>query len=354
MAVPLLASIGEPWPPEDLEHTSSCPVCGNSERETLYTGLQDRIFSAARGSWTLVSCGSCGCAYLDPRPTRESIGRAYAHYYTHGRVKVESQGAPLFGRLKAALTNGYLNSHYGYALTPSWRGGSIILPFFPRQRHRSDRSIRHLPLRREWPHLLDVGCGNGSFLRRMQDMGWQVHGLEPDEEAASAARAATVSVTTGGLEQGGFPDESFDAITLNHVLEHLHDPIGALGTCFRLLKPGGILWFATPNLASIGHNRFGRNWRGLEPPRHLVIFRPDSLLRELGALGFTLLARPPAYTAKSIFRASAALRERRDPYLVAPIPIRLQLEARIADLQALLQTNLAEEITVVAAKPERG
>ncbi|MHB8570738.1 MAG: hypothetical protein ACYC97_11150, partial [Metallibacterium sp.] len=72
-----------PWPQADLEFVPHCPVCGCAERRLLYKGLTDRVFCVADGAWDLYRCAQCASGYLDPRPTPESIGRAYAGYYTH-------------------------------------------------------------------------------------------------------------------------------------------------------------------------------------------------------------------------------------------------------------------------------
>ena len=112
--------------------------------------------------------------------------------------------------------------------------------------------------------LLDVGCGNGEFLAMMQQAGWDVSGVEPDPTAAQvSSERLNITVPTVDLEGASFPSKSFDAITLSHVLEHVYDPIGVLRECRRILKPAGHVVIVTPNIGSLGHARFGGNWRGL-------------------------------------------------------------------------------------------
>lgn len=89
-----------------------------------------------------------------------------------------------------------------------------------------------------------------------------------------------------GLNGFGAVESRFDVITLNHVIEHVSDPIELLRSCYRLLKLGGQLWLQTPNIDSLGSRRYGRHWRGLEPPRHLVLFDPVSLRSALHQAGF--------------------------------------------------------------------
>jgi SAM-dependent methyltransferase len=126
--------------------------------------------------------------------------------------------------------------------------------------------------------LLDVGCGSGQFLVLMRDLGWEVAGIDPDPVAVRIARESFgLDATLGTLEQTRFSDGSFDVITMNHVIEHVLDPIGAFKECHRLLKHDGRLVVATPNVQSLGRSVFGRAWRGLEPPRHAFLFSRQTL-----------------------------------------------------------------------------
>jgi hypothetical protein len=133
------------------------------------------------------------------------------------------------------------------------------------------------------------------------------------------------------------------------VIEHIADPIRSLEICHRLLRPGGVLSLTTPNLASLGHSLFGRDWIGLDAPRHLVLFTPDSLARCLGRIGFQITRHAPSCTARWSFGESWALSRGTDP-----IPARLRWKAYLADLRALRQRECAEEIVVVARKRRVG
>ena len=147
-------------------------------------------------------------------------------------------------------------------------------------------------LKRNGPgKLLDVGCGRGDFLAKMRDLGWEVVGLEPDERSAELAhKRFNLDVRKGTIEQAHFPDDTFDAITVNHVIEHLPDPIGSLQECKRILKKDGRLIIFTPNIESLGSRRFGKAWWHLDPPRHFYIFSPLSLKSCVEKTGFNVLA----------------------------------------------------------------
>ena len=119
--------INQPWPEDDLEYLGSCPLCGTVQRTVLYEGLRDRVFFCAPGAWTLHRCDGCSCAYLDPRPTPESMGRAYERYCTH---EIEDQKVPvsLLKRIKQAVKNGYLNRKWDTSLSPASQILGMLLP----------------------------------------------------------------------------------------------------------------------------------------------------------------------------------------------------------------------------------
>jgi len=126
--------------------------------------------------------------------------------------------------------------------------------------------------------LLEIGCGDGKFLDRMKGCGWTVEGVDFDAQAARAAMENFgIEVKVGRLEEMRYPDDSFDAVTLQHVIEHVFDPVATMREVFRILKPGGTVVVLTPNAGSLGQRTFGTNWRGLEPPRHIQLFTPGTL-----------------------------------------------------------------------------
>lgn len=134
--------------------------------------------------------------------------------------------------------------------------------------------------------LLDIGCGRGSFLAGMRDAGWDVAGVEFSEETASYARETFGMPVATGLSH---PDESLDVITINHVLEHIPDPVAMLGDCRRLLKKGGLLVVAVPNIASL-QAQFGKGkWFHLDVPCHLFHFSEQGLVKLLRAEGFVII-----------------------------------------------------------------
>ncbi|HEX6679667.1 MAG TPA: class I SAM-dependent methyltransferase [Gaiellaceae bacterium] len=333
-----------------LEDVAGCPVCGHDGRELEHDGLEDRVFGIASGRWTLWRCRSCACAYLDPRPALESIAAVYSGYVLP--APPPPGPAPSLGDFRVRVRNGFLNRRYGYALEPASSLSGLLLWAFPKRRWNAELTVRHLSRRGQAPRLLDAGFGRGEFLLAMRESGWEVHGIEPDAAGVEAARANGLAVEQGMIDDAPYPPATFDAITLSHVVEHLHDPVSSLALCKRLLKPGGVLWAATPNIASPGHRWFGRDWFGLDPPRHLVIFSAGGLRQALLRAGFERPTFRRTYRGPMIVAASEAVRDGGAALTaVRPWSGGSRMFARGLDVAAALRPEWGEELVVLAQKP---
>lgn len=259
------------------QKASICLLCGK-KGIPLYQNLRDCLFCVP-GVWTLVRCLGCRLVWLNPRPIPEDVRKLYTEYFTHVPPRrVNTRLTPLRRAIKRAVLAsafGYKQLAHGSVERTVGRVFSWVGPL----REMVGQDVRWLdapPGRRR--RLLDVGCGNGRFLARMLDLGWKVVGVEPDHQAVNVAwEKLGDDVFRGTLEEASFLEESFDAITMNHVIEHLWDPVSTLKECHRLLKSGGRLVVVTPNLYSLAHKLFREAWRGLEPPRHFFVFSSHSL-----------------------------------------------------------------------------
>ena len=125
--------------------------------------------------------------------------------------------------------------------------------------------------------ILDIGCGTGAFLHNMEEAGWSITGVEPDEQARKKAGELY------GL-QPLEPEKLFElqpaiyhAITMWHVLEHVHDLHAYMKQIETLLAPGGKLFIAVPNYTSHDAAVYKNNWAAYDVPRHLYHFSPESM-----------------------------------------------------------------------------
>lgn len=272
------------WSDGELEPVDACPSCGVATTGYRYQGLLDHL-GGVPGRWNFRHCECCKSLYLDPRPTPAAIGKAYSpkSYFTHesGEEKNAADNGDSFAW---QLSNGYLNTRFGCRREPAHAAGRWLVPLLFPIKQQLDFFHRHLP--RKCGALLDVGCGNGAFMLRAADAGWEVQGIEPDSAAAERAIAAGLCVHRGDMTTFESA-EAFDAVTLSHVFEHLHDPLAALHMCRRVLKPGGMLWMAMPNIGGLGHRIYGRAWFPLDPPRHLFLPSMRELERLCRDAGFS-------------------------------------------------------------------
>ena len=174
-------------------------------------------------------------------------------------------------------------------------------------------------------------------------------GLEPDPEAAIVARQSGLPVTHAVLEETTFPDETFDAITLHHVVEHLHDPVDTLQICQKILRPGGLISVITPNFRSRGSVIFKRNWYPLQPPFHLVIFTENSLRGALERAGFQeSVVHASSFVAESIFSASAKLAA--ESGATSQEAWQWRIHGKLANIMVYLRSDWSEEVVMTARK----
>ncbi|WP_152973309.1 class I SAM-dependent methyltransferase [Lacinutrix mariniflava] len=125
--------------------------------------------------------------------------------------------------------------------------------------------------------LLDIGCGTGAFLKTAQDNGWKVSGIEPNEKARAIANKSCSNSVLDTEELKNYINESFDVITLWHVLEHLPNLESQVATLKKLLKPNGTLVIAVPNFKSYDALHYKNFWAAFDVPRHLWHFSKDSI-----------------------------------------------------------------------------
>jgi 2-polyprenyl-3-methyl-5-hydroxy-6-metoxy-1,4-benzoquinol methylase len=348
------------WPPEDLEVVAVCPLCGDARRERWIDGLTDLVFRAAPGRWTLWRCACCTAAYLDPRPTLQSIGRAYSAYYTHGAASSKHYVVPGDRpdlRLKRALHVSYFNRLLGHALPGAMPFGWLAVQASRRARVQAVHDLRHMPApARAGAQLLDVGCGDGTYLRVARALGYEAHGIEFDQAAAALAQQAGFDVRVGAIESTQYVPDRFDQVTLNHVIEHLHDPIAVLARLRGWMRPGGRLWLQTPNIDSRGAQAYGAYWRGAEPPRHLVLFNARSLRLACERAGFVgVEALPPQPDAPFYIRQSEAMQRGEDAYAWDVKHARSALRrGNEWDRKSATDPTRSESLTMAAYKPAAG
>ena len=264
-----------------------CPVC-NTAGVYLYGKLTDELFQS-EGTWSMKRCNAldCGTLWLDPTPLPDDLKILYNTYSTHVRPPQEKSVSKktFLDRVREAIwyrTLGYPTKNS--SITTWWY--NFISFLHPAWRDTQQAMLFYLPYK-AGGRLLDIGCGNGSSMQIMKTHGWMVEGIDFDEKSIAQANENGLTSAVGELHDFHYPDNSFDAIMTNHVIEHIPQLESFLRECLRILKPESTLIAITPNADSLGHLRFEQDWRGLEVPRHLQIFTSPSLFLLADKTGFT-------------------------------------------------------------------
>ena len=265
--------------PEILRETVPCPGCSGSDFE-LILSTADHLTQLG-GEFNLVRCTDCDLVITNPRPVMESLGYFYPSDYSPYEPE-EAAG----GWWRRLLERSALRCHYGYPKQPAglWTRllAQLAMQKFPTRRKRHE----WFPFR-DGGKLLDVGCGGGVFLERMREFGWNVSGLELAADVARRVELRTgITIHVGTLPHVDLGSQSFDAVTMWHVLEHVPNPRQLLKSAADLLRPHGLLVIEVPNIESGTFAEFGPNWYGLELPRHFQHFSPKTLAAMLPAGAF--------------------------------------------------------------------
>ena len=212
-----------------------CPVCGQGGARH-WVQAPDR-FHGRRQAYELVRCEACSLVWLTHPPQPEEMHEHYTGAYH--RLISSAGDAP---------------ERWGF---------------------RIEALARYKPL---GGSLLDLGCSSGAFLESLKGGAWKLYGIEMSAEGAKTAEErSNAQVFVGSILDASFAPESFDAITCFDVLEHLYEPRQVMARVGEWLKPGGIFYVLVPNIDSAEARAFGSYWHGLELPRHLFHYSPESL-----------------------------------------------------------------------------
>ncbi|MDW8242030.1 MAG: methyltransferase domain-containing protein [Thermogemmata sp.] len=238
---------------------TACPLCGQDAADFVLEAA-DPLPAGRRGlRFAVVRCRHCGLAYTNPRPDAATIARFYPEHYAPHAMRFRRPPRP----------------------KPLWFSRLFGRPCPERRGY-----LPHRPPGR----LLDFGCGSGAFLQRMAALGWEVVGVDVAPQVVEALRLRGYQALHGSLPHPQLTPSSFHIVTMWQALEHVHQPRLVLRHAWKLLVPGGYLIVAVPNFASWPASWFGPHWFGLDLPRHLTHFTPETLTAMLTAEQFWVLS----------------------------------------------------------------
>ena len=233
-----------------------CPIC-SSEQSSLHINTRDYFYS--KDAFSISKCQECGFLYTNPIPLN-----AGKYYETDEYLSHNTSSGGLISKVYSLLRK--INIARKYKLVSQNSSGKTIL---------------------------DVGCGTGELLRYFKEKGWTTTGIEPNEKARNLA----IKNSGGSVYEESYIDKltphSFDIITLWHVLEHVEDLNKRMMELKGLLKSGGAIIFALPNISSPDAVKYGQFWAGLDVPRHLYHFNESSFKKLVNKHGLKLTSAIP-------------------------------------------------------------
>ena len=232
---------------QDSENVT-CPLCGLDNIELF---LQD-------GHFRLVRCKRCGLVYINPRPPRKKL-----HRKNNTSVNANEE----------------MMDHIGY------------ISFSHLHELKARKFLGMIKKHKNRGKLLDVGCAAGFFLNSAKHEGFEPFGVETSENLASfAKREFKLNIFCGTLREAGFPDESFEIVTMLDVLSHLSKPVDDLNEIFRILQKDGLLLIETGNKGDLNAKIITRFGDTMGSPNHLYHFGEHSLMKLLDLTGFECLS----------------------------------------------------------------
>lgn len=295
---------------KDFE-TVPCNLCGEDSPIPLFKINQFQI----------VKCSRCDLVYTNPRLRREDLQRVYDRSYFHSHN---------------SLVHGYEDYQQDKP--------SIQRTF----QHRWNFIKQFISVQQG--DLLDIGCALGYFLEIAKTEGWRCKGLDTSEYAVCYARESLgLDVERASLLDLPYSNNSFDAIVLWDVIEHLPDPTHILHLCFKKLRPGGILSVITPDQNSMAARMLGKRWVEYQKPHeHIYFFSRSNFTQILTRIGFSVEWAGTA--AKYVTLSFALKRLQAYQHFIFSVLTYFAKFLRIEG--AMLNINPRDKMFIIAKRPD--
>jgi len=241
-----------------MENLNFCPVCEGDSLST-FKGIKDHFLS--QETFHLSQCKKCGFVFTNPRPDENELEKYYQsdEYFSHSKKK-------------KGLISFLYDTVKKYALENKYKLISEIIPT---------------------GKILDIGCATGEFLNVFQQKGWTCYGIEPAKNPRDFAIENYNLDVRDENAINNFDKETFDVITMWHVLEHVPKLNERIEQIYKLLKPDGLLLIALPNYLSWDAKFYEAFWAGYDVPRHLYHFSSKTVSLLLNKHGFSVTEIKP-------------------------------------------------------------
>lgn len=246
----------------DTIHINICPICSSKELEEV---LHCKDFLVSKKLFALCRCSSCGFTLTQDFPDQSSIGQYYdaPDYISHTDTR-----------------KGIINRLYHTARNISLKSKVNLVKKYS---HASSNT------------LLDIGCGTGYFLDAIAKQQWKVLGIEKSESVRNHTRQRLSLEIEDSDYLSSITSESFNTVTLWHVLEHIENLNETLDNIYRILKRDGTVFVALPNKKSSDALHYKEYWAAYDVPRHLWHFSPPDFEQLAKKHGFTVVKQKTMY-----------------------------------------------------------
>lgn len=234
-----------------------CPVCKNTENIALLP-FQCKDYTVSQELFSIAHCPACSHRFTVNPPAEAEIGK---YYHADAYISHSNTQKGLINRLYHIVRKYALRQKYQLILQDTAKQSGSIL---------------------------DIGCGIGAFPATMQAKGWQAKGLEPEPAARQQAKALFGLEVQPSEDLFSLAADSFDAVTMWHVLEHVHRLDDYLAQIHKILKTNGRFFVAVPNYIALDEQIYKQYWAAYDVPRHLHHFCPTSMQKLTKTHGFTV------------------------------------------------------------------
>jgi len=243
-------------------HYSHCPVCG---ADTIAPALTAKDHTVSQKDFSIWHCETCTARFTQDVPEQDAIGPYYQsdNYISHSDTK-----------------KGIVNNLYHLVRKRTLNSKLKLV-------------VNEVGMMKG--EILDIGCGTGAFLNTMKTAGWGITGLEPDDTARSKAKELYGIEPQSPEKLFQLKPATYHAITMWHVLEHVHELHAYIKQLHQLLTPQGKIFIAVPNYTSKDADIYKDNWAAYDVPRHLYHFSPKSMEQLLNRYNLKLSAIKPMW-----------------------------------------------------------
>jgi 2-polyprenyl-3-methyl-5-hydroxy-6-metoxy-1,4-benzoquinol methylase len=241
---------------------SNCPVCKSTNLQNSLSAID---YTVSKENFTIVFCNDCTQMFTQNVAEQNEIGKYYQseNYVSHSDTQ-----------------KGIVNKLYH-----SVRKRTLL----------SKKKLVEFETKKQHGKILDIGCGTGAFLSTMKAGGWKYTGLEPDDNARKKAFELHNINPQPSHEIFNLPFNNYDAITMWHVLEHVHQLHEYIAHIKNMLTLNGLVFIAVPNYTSYDAKHYKAQWAAYDVPRHLYHFSPASMKKLVEQHGLKIIKIKPMW-----------------------------------------------------------